>query len=80
MTIHEGFYQLPGEALSCLTSLVRHDIKVLNCRGSTKIGGGLPYLIGSDVPYSVRELSHLNASNSDIEIQWIVLKLKMPSR
>ena len=55
---------------------MRHDIKVLNCRGSTKIGGGLAYYICFDVLYSLTELSHLNASNSDIEIQWIVLKAK----
>ena len=53
--------------------LVRLDRQAKNNCQQTKQGGGIGTYISNDLKYSDTELEHLNASNGDVEIQWLTL-------
>lgn len=58
-------------------SFERFDRKWLGMNNKVKAGGGVCMYIRSDINYSATELSHLNASNNNIECQW--LKINQPN-
>ena len=55
-------------------TLCRLDRQILTKDGSTtKTGGGVAIYVNNNFSFSEKELSHLNQSNEDIEIQWLTL-------
>ena len=66
--VDSRFYQIHGY------QLIRADRQTLNEGNEIKRGGGLAFYIHNSISFSDTELHEFNASDKNIEIQWVVLK------